>query len=273
MLKVSYEKDESFSKNTKGYHDVAALATATICNHWNSVRILIKNETNPESADDDDDTPLKEPLFFHGDDSLALYSRPELIKHKSILTETLILHDVAIYEGLRTVEIIYATEFDRRDIECLNRHGKIAFQIAQARSVRLEGLVEAFQLMLNDTFALDARSPKQSGGVGNERNTVSQVNDDMDDLCAESFETLEDQCQDSAVGEGRRLQSAHETLLGNDSMTNLKQNSIDLVYIKQRACTVGVDPHSKQCNKWRLSYLAAETAYRQSPLYFTARLD
>ena len=101
-----------------------------------------------------------EPLFYHSDDSLVLYSRPELIKHKSILTKTSILHDVAIYDGLRTVEIIHATKFDRFDIECLNRHGKIAFQIAQARSVRLKGLVEAFQPMLDDIFAPEPRSPK-----------------------------------------------------------------------------------------------------------------
>ena len=101
---------------------------------------------------------------------------------------------------------------------------------------------------------------------------VPQVDDDMDDLRAESCGKLEDQCQDSAAGEGRRLQSALETLLSNDSMTKSKQISINRENIKQRACTVGVDPHSKQCNKWRLSYLAAETAYRHSPLSFTARL-
>ena len=203
--------------------------------------------------------------------AMILYSRPELIKPNTILTETLILHDVAIYQGLRTVEIIHATEFDRCDIKCLDRHGKVTFQIAQARSVRLEGFVEAFQLMLDDIFAPDARSPKRAGGAVNESNMVQQVDDARDDLRAESCETLEDQCQDSAAGDGRRLQSALETLLSNDSMTNPKQNSIDRVSIKQRACTVGINLHSKQCNKWRLSYLAAETAYKHPPISFTAR--
>ena len=58
---IPYSLNESFSKGSKGYNGVAAVATATICNHWKSVRILIGNETNPESAEDDGDTPTYGP--------------------------------------------------------------------------------------------------------------------------------------------------------------------------------------------------------------------
>ena len=169
---ITYSPNESFSKSTKGYNGVAAVATATICNHWRSVRILIGNETNTESSEDDGDTPLMEPMFFHNDDSPVLYSRPELITQESIVTKTLILHDIAIYGGLRTVEIIQATKLYGCNIKNLNRHGRIAFLIAQARGVRPEGFVEALQFMLDDIFAPKPKSLKQRGGIGNEHNLV-----------------------------------------------------------------------------------------------------
>ena len=84
---IPYSLNESFSKGWKGYNGVAAVATATICNHWKSVRILIGNENNPESAEDDGDTPLMDPMFFHSDDSPVLYSRPELITKESVITK------------------------------------------------------------------------------------------------------------------------------------------------------------------------------------------
>ena len=64
--------------------------------------------------------PLMDPMFFHSDDSPVLYSRPELITKESVITKPLILHDVAIYEGLRTVEIIHATKLYGCNIKTLN---------------------------------------------------------------------------------------------------------------------------------------------------------
>lgn len=121
---ILYSLNESFSKDSKGYSGVAAVATATICNHWKSVRILSGNETNPESAGDDGDTQLMEPMFFHSDDSPVLYSRPELITQESFITKTLIWHDVAVYGGLRIMEIIHSTKLCGCNIRSLTRQAE-----------------------------------------------------------------------------------------------------------------------------------------------------
>ena len=102
-----------------------------------------------------------------------------------------ILHDAAIYG------------FDGRNIKSTNKKGKTALELAQARDTKPEGLMEAFQLMLDGIFAPKPGSPKQRSGVGNERTMVQHVDDDVDNLSEEFFEALEDQCQDTAAEEGR----------------------------------------------------------------------
>ena len=42
----------------KWYNDVSALATATACSHWKSVKILNENGADLNSAFDDGDAPL-----------------------------------------------------------------------------------------------------------------------------------------------------------------------------------------------------------------------
>ena len=200
---IQYLLDEGFSMDSKGYNGVTALATATTCNHWNSVKILIAIGADVESADDDGDTPLMESLFFHSDDSLKLLLEAGADYTKIDSYGDPILHDVAIYGGLRTVEIIHASKLDGRNIKPTNKQGKTALEVAQARDMKPEGFVEAFQLMLDGIFAPKLSRPKQCGGVGNELNMVQQIDDDVNDLSEEFFEALEDQCQDTAAEEGR----------------------------------------------------------------------
>ncbi len=196
---IQYLLDVGFCIETKGNNGISALGIATICNHWKSVKTLIENGADLESADDDGDTPLMESLFFHSDDSLKLLLESGADYTKIDSYGDPILHDVAIYGGLRTVEIIHATKLDGHNIKSMNKQGKTALELAQARDVKPEGFVEAFQLMLDGIFAPKPGSHKQRGGVGNERNMVQQVDYDVTDLGEEFFDALEDQCQATAA--------------------------------------------------------------------------
>ena len=200
---IQYLLDEGFSVDSKEYNDFTALATATAWNHWKSVKILIENGANVESADDEGDTPLMESLFYHSDDSLKLLLEAGADYTKVDSYGDPFLHDIAIYGGLRTVEIIHAAKLDGRNIKAMNKQGKTALELAQARDTKPEGFMEAFQLMLDGIFAPNPGSPKQRSGVGNERTMVQQVDDDVNDLSEEFFEALEDQYQDTAAEEGR----------------------------------------------------------------------
>ena len=200
---IQYLIDEGFSKDSKGYMGVSALATATVCNHWKSVKVLIENGANLNSADNDGDTPLMESLFFHSDDSLKLLLEAGADYTKIDSYGDPILHDVAIYGGLRTVEMICAAKLDGRNIISMNKQGKTALELAQTRDTKPDGFVDAFQLMLDGIFVPKPGTPKERGGVGNESNIISQVDDDVNDLSVEFFEALENQCQDTAAKEER----------------------------------------------------------------------
>lgn len=200
---IQYLLDEGYSKDSKGYNGVTALATATVCNHRKSVKVLIANGADLNSADHDGDTPLMESLFFQSDDSLKLLLEAGADYTKIDSYGDPILHDVAIYGGLRTVEIIHAAKLDGRNIAYMNKQGKTALELAHARDTKPEGFVDVFQLMLDGIFAPKPGSPKQRGGIDNERNIVQQVNEDANDLSEEFFEALETQCRDTAAEEGR----------------------------------------------------------------------
>ena len=197
---IQYLLDVGFSIENDG---LPALAEATGYNHQESVKILIKNGADLEIADEDGDTSLMESLFYKSDDCLKLLLEAGADYTKIDSYGDSILHDVAIYGGLRTVEIIHATKLDGRNIKSTNKQGKTALELAQARDTKPEGFMEAFQLMLDGIFAPKPGSPKQRSAVGNEHTMVQQVDYDVDDLNEEFFEALEEQCQDTAAEEGR----------------------------------------------------------------------
>ena len=90
------------------------------------------------------DTPLMESLFFHSQDFLNLLLRSGADYTKIDSKEDPVLHEIAIYGGLRTVEIIHATKLDGRNIKSMNKQGKTAPELAQARYFKPERFVEAF---------------------------------------------------------------------------------------------------------------------------------
>ena len=198
---IQYLLDEGFSMDSKRCDGATALATAIACNQWKSVKFLIENGADVESADDEGDTPLMESLFFHSDDSLKLLLEAGADYTKIDSYGDPFLHDVAIYGGLRTVEIIHVAKLDGRNIKSTNKQGKTALELAQARDMKPEGFVEAFQLMLDGIFALKPGSPRHRDGVSNEPNIAEQVDYSVSDLGEEFFEALEEQYQDTAAEE------------------------------------------------------------------------
>ena len=140
------------------------------------------------------DTPLMESLFFYSQDSLNLLLRSGADYTKIDSKGNPVLHEIAIYWGLRTVEIIHATKLDGRNIKSMNKQGKIALEEVQARYFKPERFVEAFQRMLDGKSAPNSGVPRQRGGVGKERDIVQQVDDDLNDLGEKFFEAFEEQC-------------------------------------------------------------------------------
>ena len=130
---IQFLLDVGFSIESKGNNGVSALALATKYNHWISVNILIGNGADLESADDDGDTPLRESLFLHSDDSLKFLLEAGADYTKIDGCGDPIVHDVAIFGGLRTVEIVHATKSDARNIKSTNKQGKTALELAQER--------------------------------------------------------------------------------------------------------------------------------------------
>ena len=189
--------------DSKGHNGITALALATTIGHSKSVKILIENGADVESADDDGCTPLMVSLFYQSDVSLKVLLEAGADYTKTDSYGDPILHNVAIYGGLRTVEIIHAAKLDGRNIISMNKQGKTALELAQTRDTKPEGFVDAFQLMLDGIFAPRTGSPIQRGGIGSEGNIVQQVDDDVNDLSEEFFEALENQCQETATEEGR----------------------------------------------------------------------
>ena len=196
---IQYLLDAGFSNDNDG---LPALVNATGYNHTESVKILIQNGADLECADKDGDTALMESLFYKSDDCLKLLLEAGADYTKMDSYGDSILHGVAIYGGLRTVEIIHAAKLNGRKIIPMNRKGKTALETAQARDTKPEGFVEAFQLMLDGIFAPKTGIPETRGGVGDERNMVQKFDDDVNDLSEEFFEALENQCQETATEEG-----------------------------------------------------------------------
>lgn len=94
--------------------------------------------------DADGDTALMESLFFDRGDALELLleAGADYIKNDSYGDS--ILHDVAIYGSLRTIEIILAARLKGIDINATNKAGQTALECAQLREAKPAGFVEAF---------------------------------------------------------------------------------------------------------------------------------
>ena len=59
------------------------------------------------------------------------------------------LHDVAMYGGLRAIEVVRVAKLPGININATNKKGKPALQLVQQREEKPNGFVEAFQIMLD----------------------------------------------------------------------------------------------------------------------------
>ena len=101
-----------------------------------------------------------ESLFFRSDDCLKLLLECGADYTKVDSYGDPFLHDVAIYGGLRTIEIVHTVELKDIDIYATNRYGKTALEIAWNWQDKPDGFGEA---------------SKFKGSVPNRPNSVMEI--------------------------------------------------------------------------------------------------
>ena len=127
-----------------------------MCNKCSAITTLLESGAGTGAADDDGDTALMESLFFDGGDALELLLEAvaDFIKNDSYGDS--ILHDVAIYGILRTIEIIFAARLKGIDINATYQAGRTVHECAQLRDFKPAGFVEAFWELLDSISFQDS---------------------------------------------------------------------------------------------------------------------
>ena len=143
--------------NVRGSDGGSPLSAAVFRNSCDSIATLLRCGADVETADNDGDTALMESLFFNSDDALKLLLASGADYKKTDSYGDPFLHDVAIYGGLRTVEIVHEAKLRDLDIHATNKSGKTARELARSREGTPDGFVEAFENMLAGIDAQTAR--------------------------------------------------------------------------------------------------------------------
>ena len=151
---------------TKHSNGSSLLSRAVKHNDGSWVSALLKSGADIEAADSDGNTALIESLLFRSDDALKL-----LLERGADYTKTdsyggSILHNVAIYGGLRTIEIVRAAEFKGIDLHTANRQGKTALEMVRNRQAKPDGFEEAFESLLAGIRAQGQLSQREEYGDG-----------------------------------------------------------------------------------------------------------
>ena len=137
----------------------SALALSVIRDSCGCIATLLRCGADIDSADNTGDTALMESLFYHNDDALKLLLASGADYTKTDSYGDPILHDVAIYGGLRTIEIVHEANLRNLDIHATNKSGTTARELARSREGTPDGFVEAFDVML---ASIEARTAKET---------------------------------------------------------------------------------------------------------------
>ena len=125
-----------------------ALALSVTRDCCGCIATLLRCGADIDSADNAGDTPLMESLFYHNDDALKFLLASGADYTKTDSYGDPILHDVAIYGGLQTIEIVHEANLRDLDTQATNKSGKTARELARSRVGTPDGFVEAFDILL-----------------------------------------------------------------------------------------------------------------------------
>ena len=145
--------------NSRDRYGASALALAVMRDSGGCIATLLRCGADIDSTDNVGDTALMDSLFYHNDDVLKILLASGADYTKTDSYGDPILHDVAIYGGLRTVEIVHEANLRDLDIHATNKSGRTARELAQSREGTPFGFVEAFDIML---AGIEARSAKET---------------------------------------------------------------------------------------------------------------
>ena len=145
--------------NSRDGFGASALALSVLSCSGGCIATLLRCGADIDSADNTGDTALMESLFYHNDDALKLLLASGADYTKTDSYGDPILHDVAIYGGLRTIEIVHEANLRDLDIHTTNKSGTTARELARSREGTPDGFVEAFDIML---ASIEARTAKET---------------------------------------------------------------------------------------------------------------
>ena len=181
------------SVDTRDSHGASPLSWAALRNHVRSIPVLLDCRADINLANQGGDTPLMESLCFNSDDVLKLLLEAGADYTKEVSYGDPILHDVAIYGGLRTIDVVRAAKLPGIDINATNKKGKTALQLVQQREEKPDGFVEAFQIMLDAIRDQRFEGDPGNGAVDNEISAAQQDQSDNPDTCEDFVDALEEQ--------------------------------------------------------------------------------
>lgn len=145
--------------NSRDRYGASALALSAVMDSGSCIATLLRSGADIDSADNVGDTALIQSLFYRNDDALKLLLASGADYKKTDSHRDPILHNVAIYGGLRTIEIVHQAGLRNLDIHATNKSGKTARGIARSREGNPDGFLEIFDIML---ASIEARTAKET---------------------------------------------------------------------------------------------------------------